>query len=271
MSRTFFATELEGVATFWRILRKDGVTLGFTSHDRALYFEGLHHRAAPGMVPSAIRKSSSLTSDSAEVQGVLSASSIRSKDLRAGRYDGAVIQIGAIDWESLDSVLLYHGTLGRITEEGNAFNAELVSAKSAFEDDLVPRTSPSCRAQFCGKGCNLSGLNFTTVHRVTLFDAEQNLAAFGQLDGALYVGGELRWLDGPDTGQRNEIMDHTADGLVLASPVDPDTTIGTRALLKEGCDHTLATCHSRFANAVNFRGEPFLPGNDLIARYPLPA
>ena len=270
MSRIFFATELEGVATFWRILRKDGVTLGFTSHDRALYFDGLNHRAAPGMVPSAIRKSSSLTSDSAEVQGVLSASSIRSDDLRAGRYDGAVVQIGAIDWETLDSMLLYHGTLGRITEDGNAFNAELVSAKAAFEEDLVPRTSPSCRAQFCGKGCNLSAANFTAIHRVTSVDPDQNLVAFSQVVGELYIGGELRWMDGPDTGRRSEIIDLDADGLILTDPVDPDTPPGTRAVLKEGCDHTIATCHSRFANAVNFRGEPFLPGNDLLARYPLP-
>jgi|GEM_PF-6257398 len=32
---------------------------------------------------------------------------------------------------------------------------------------------------------------------------------------------------------------------------------------------TLQTCAQRFANAVNFRGEPFVPGNDLVARYPV--
>ena len=38
--------------------------------------------------------------------------------------------------------------------------------------------------------------------------------------------------------------------------------------LIEGCDKRLATCAGRFANAVNFRGEPYLPGNDLLTRYP---
>ncbi|HKR91916.1 phage BR0599 family protein, partial [Novosphingobium sp.] len=37
------------------------------------------------------------------------------------------------------------------------------------------------------------------------------------------------------------------------------------------CDHTLNTCAARFSNAANFRGEPFLPGNDLLVRYPGPA
>ncbi|MFN7158060.1 MAG: phage BR0599 family protein, partial [Erythrobacter cryptus] len=45
---------------------------------------------------------------------------------------------------------------------------------------------------------------------------------------------------------------------------------GTRIELREGCDHTIATCAARFANAINFRGEPFLPGNDLLARYGQP-
>jgi len=38
--------------------------------------------------------------------------------------------------------------------------------------------------------------------------------------------------------------------------------------LTEGCDGALATCSGRFGNAVNFRGEPYLPGNDLLTRYP---
>ena len=43
---------------------------------------------------------------------------------------------------------------------------------------------------------------------------------------------------------------------------------GDRVELIEGCDKSLATCAGRFANALNFRGEPHLPGNDLLTRYP---
>jgi hypothetical protein len=41
-----------------------------------------------------------------------------------------------------------------------------------------------------------------------------------------------------------------------------------RIELREGCDKRFETCVSRFANAANFRGEPHLPGNDLLTRYP---
>jgi hypothetical protein len=35
-----------------------------------------------------------------------------------------------------------------------------------------------------------------------------------------------------------------------------------------GCDRALATCRDRFANVVNFRGFPHIPGNDFVLRYP---
>ena len=34
-----------------------------------------------------------------------------------------------------------------------------------------------------------------------------------------------------------------------------------------GCDKRFATCRDRFANAVNFRGFPHIPGNDFVMRY----
>ena len=46
MTRVWFDTPLETVATFWRVLRRDGVTLGFTTHDRDLRFDYDH--ALPG-------------------------------------------------------------------------------------------------------------------------------------------------------------------------------------------------------------------------------
>ena len=67
MSRVFLRETLEGAATFWRVLRRDGVTLGLTSHDRDLWFDGVRHRAAPGMQPSAIRRSADLAPDCAHL------------------------------------------------------------------------------------------------------------------------------------------------------------------------------------------------------------
>jgi uncharacterized phage protein (TIGR02218 family) len=35
-----------------------------------------------------------------------------------------------------------------------------------------------------------------------------------------------------------------------------------------GCDKRLENCRDRFANVVNFRGFPHIPGQDTVIRYP---
>jgi uncharacterized phage protein (TIGR02218 family) len=35
-----------------------------------------------------------------------------------------------------------------------------------------------------------------------------------------------------------------------------------------GCDKRYATCRDRFANGVNFRGFPHIPGNDFVVSFP---
>lgn len=268
MTRVFFGDPLEPVATFWRIARGDGVTLGFTSHDRDVWFDGVLHRAAPGMLPSAIRRTSALSGDSAEVQGALTHDALSAEDLANGRFDGARIAIGAVDWETLEHAVLYRGEIGAIGEEAGRFTAELRSAKALLEADPVPRTSPTCRAQFCGPGCTQSAVKFTHEAAVSAIDLEANRVAFaGGPAAASMRDGFLRWIDGPQAGLRMEVVSVDGDGLVLDVALDPALDLGTRALLREGCDHTVGTCAGRFGNSVNFQGEPYLPGNDLLARY----
>ena len=76
MRRAFFASELDTMASWWRIYRCDGVTLGFTTHDRDLWFDGIVHRAAPGMLPSAIRVTSGFEDDPGDIEGALSHASV---------------------------------------------------------------------------------------------------------------------------------------------------------------------------------------------------
>jgi len=271
-ARVFNRETLEPLATFWRVRRRDGVTLGLTSHDRDLWLGGLLHRAAPGMVPSAIRRTADLSPDSADVQGALTHDSIAAADLAGGRFDGAAVEIGVVDWETLESAVLYRGEIGGVAEEAGGFSAELRSAKADLEADTVPRTSPTCRARFCGPGCTLSAAKFTHEAVLAAVDLEANRVVFtGGPAPELMREGSLRWLSGPQAGTTMDVNFADTAGLVLGQALDPALQPGARALLREGCDHTLTTCHNRFGNAVNFQAEPFLPGNDLLARYPVPS
>lgn len=265
--RAFFDRDLDTVATFWRIYRRDGAMLAFTSHDRDLAFDGITHCAAPGMLPAAIRLTADLNPDDAEVEGAVSHASITAGDLSAGLFDAAQIEIGAVAWEALERRVLYSGSIGSIADDANAFSAELVSAKRALEQDLVPRTSPTCRAAFCGPGCNLSARDFTTTEILAGIDLDNNRVQVVGKSGPDYAEGRIRFLSGPQTGIPFAIVSADGGWFSLDRALVGGTLTGTRIELKQGCDHTIQTCNGRFGNAKNFRGEPFLPGNDLLARY----
>src|SRR3546814_1023523 len=70
------AADTTTFAFCWRVVRFDGVALGFTSHDRDLEIEGLIYRSAPGIAPSAVHLSAGLETDSMDVTGALSADEI---------------------------------------------------------------------------------------------------------------------------------------------------------------------------------------------------
>ncbi|MES2493490.1 MAG: DUF2163 domain-containing protein [Pseudomonadota bacterium] len=177
MTRIWFSQELETVAMFWRVARRDGLTFGFTTHDGDLWFDGVLHRAAPGMLPSAIRRSADFEPDSADVEGALNHDSIDATDLSLGRFDGARVAIGLVDWENLDRFVLYRGAIGSVAEDGSKFTASLVSRKAELQRDPIPRTSPSCRAAFCGPDCALSPARFTNVGQLLDADVDTNSVA----------------------------------------------------------------------------------------------
>jgi len=45
-----------------------------------------------------------------------------------------------------------------------------------------------------------------------------------------------------------------------------DIAIGDSFEIQAGCDKTFETCINRFNNAINFRGEPHMPGQDEILK-----
>jgi hypothetical protein len=62
--------------------------------------------------------------------------------------------------------------------------------------------------------------------------------------------------------------DATTKLITLWEPMPDVIAYGTTYEMSAGCDKTLATCRDRFDNVVSFRGEPHLPGQDVIASSP---
>lgn len=260
--------ELTTVALCWRVERRDGATIGLTSHDRDLAIGGLVYRAAPGMTPSAVRRSAALDADSMDVAGALSSAAIGEEDLLAGRWDGARVVLFATDWSAPgERVGLGEGTIGAVETRGSALTAELRGVAAALERPVVEETSPECRAELGDARCRVAMAGRRRLVRVT--DVAGAVLTVDAVEPAAnaWGGGRLRWFTGANSGLEDAVARSAGASVTLRAP---PRFAGGAALVElvEGCDKSLATCAGRFGNARNFRGEPFLPGVDLLTRYP---
>lgn len=266
--------ELSTIALCWRIERRDGVAVGLTAHDRDLTIDGLVHRSAPGMVPSSITRSVGLEAETMDVSGALVAGAITERDLLAGRWDGARVMLFAVDWTGKDwrggedRVDLGEGTIGAVEMRDGAFTAELRGGNAALDRPVVEATSPECRAELGDTRCRVAMAGRRRFGRVIACDGVVMTLDRVEPAADAYGGGLLRWFGGENGGLEQAIARSEGASVTLRSVPTLPVAAGALVELIEGCDRSIATCSARFGNATNFRGEPYLPGMDLLTRYP---
>lgn len=256
------------IAFCWRIERRDGAGLALTSHDCAIVRDGVTYRSDPGVAPAAVTRGLGLEPHSSEVSGALSAAALTDGDLRHGRWDGARIRLSAVDWESdlTEPVEMLAGELGDVAVAGNAFSADLVGAASLLKGSVCPSTSPQCRAEFGDKTCrfDLAGL----IRRASVVSSDGGELLLDRPFDEDFLFGRLRFLSGPNCGAATVILAVDDRTIRIRDLPRAPVESGCSIELRQGCDKRFETCSARFGNAANFRGEPHLPGNDLLTRYP---
>ena len=106
----------------WVLTRADGVTLGFTDHDRDLVVDGVTCRAATGWTAGAHETAAGFAPGLSAALGALDDAAVTAGDLEAGLYDGASVDGLQVDW-SLPTlfVRLWTARIARIRREGEAF------------------------------------------------------------------------------------------------------------------------------------------------------
>ncbi|AJP73128.1 DUF2163 domain-containing protein [Sphingomonas hengshuiensis] len=260
--------ELTTIALCWRVERRDGVAIGLTAHDRDLTIDGMTYRAAPGMTPSAIARSAALDADSMDVTGALTSAAISEADLLAGRWDGARVRVFATDWTAPDAgIALGEGTIGAVETQNGVLTAELRGVAAALERPVVEETSPECRAELGDARCRVAMAGRRRFARVIGSDGAVLTLDASEPSADCYGGGRLRWFGGANSGLEDAIA-HSAGAVVVLRRAPRFAAIGALVELSEGCAKSIAMCAERFGNAANFRGEPYLPGIDLLTRYP---
>jgi uncharacterized phage protein (TIGR02218 family) len=245
------------------------VAIGLTSHDRDLTVDGFPYRAAPGMTSSAIRREGGLEPDTMSVEGALTTGAITAADLIAGRWDGARVVLFACDWSAPgETVALGEGRLGAVSMREGGFSAELRGPGAALARAVSEECSPECRASLGDRRCRVPMAGRRRIARVATAEADMVTLDGPEPSGNAYGEGRLRWLGGANAGLESAVAASAGAGVTLRAAPPFVIEPGVLVEVEEGCDKRLATCADRFGNALNFRGEPYLPGTDLLTRYP---
>lgn len=158
-------------------------------------------------------------------------------------------------------VEFWHGYVAGMTLDGD--EATITCQQIGSQLKRTGRQRPAQRmcphALFdadCGLSAAAWGLDGTLISAA---GAVLTSGAFASQADGWWVGGMI------STGNTlRMIVAHTSDSITLTSGV-PGLAPGAAFTVYPGCDHTPATCNSKFGNALNYGGLPWLPTKNPFA------
>ncbi len=264
------------LAWCWRLTRADGQVFGFTDHDLPLVFDGTTFEPESGFTASEIRTGSDLSVDAQDAEGVLTSTTITETDILDGRWDNAEVEIWRVNWrDTSQRVLMRRGAIGQVRRGRVQFVAEMRSLSHVLNQTVGRTFQASCDAALGDVRCgvNLNDPAYKGSGTVVTVDSDRgftvsSLSAFA--DGWFALG-MLTWTSGANAGRKAEVLTHEVASTdvtvtLLEAPMRA-IAVGDSFNITAGCDKRFATCKARFANAVNFRGFPHIPGQDTVIRY----
>ena len=262
------------LAWCWVITRRDGQVFGFTDHDRTLPAAGVICEPESGLSAGETRTEAGFSPARAAVFGALNSARISESDLDNALWDGARVEVHRVDWSEPGlAYKAFTGEIGAVKRTSSGFEAE-VAGLSARLDRLIGRVfARSCDAELGDARCGVDlegGFSDGVSVDSVIGPGAVNVSGGPVRPEGWFENGVCRWISGPNAGALARITAHrpfAADALIELDPVPamaPEP--GDMAQLTAGCAKTFTDCRVKFANGVNFRGCPHMPGNDVLAR-----
>ena len=256
----------------WKLTLRSGQIIGFTDHDEAVVFDGVSFEAQAGFSSSEIHSSLGFAVDNLEASGALKSAQLDEVRLNAGDYDHASIEIWRVNWQdATQRILQRKGHLGEVNYGQGHFKAEVRGLAHLMNQPKGRLFQFGCDALLGDARCGVN-LNLGAFRGVaTIAAVRENSFDVSGLNGFAddwFTRGVLSWNIGPNAGRALAIKRHRA--FATSSRVDlwqvPKFVIaaGEQIIVNAGCDKQFATCKSKFANHLNFRGFPHMPGNDFV-------
>ena len=184
-----------------------------------------------------------------------------------GTLDGARVRL---DRAFLNGTSLI-GTVNMFSGRVATLKTGRTQAEITVNSDLellnvkIPRNlyQPSCQHTLYGSGCNAQRGGFAALGVVTDDGVTPTVGSFqvasANMANGYYDLGALIFVSGNQQGTMRTVKSWNNGVATLVNPLPFVPQAGDQVVLYPGCDKTQSTCASKFNNADNFRGFPFVP------------
>lgn len=247
------------MVTCLRMQMSAGKLLCFTDSDMDVFYENERYRAGGYFTPNSVVSSNELSEDNFSISGIIDGDLITKKAITSGDFSNSYIELFVI--KNNKKNILKTGWIGDISYNDNKFTASINSLSSKTNNLIGKCYSPNCRAEFADRYCKLNKGNYSFSGEVTaLIDSYSFIDSSRNEPNDYFSQGVLEFISGQNKGKKYNIFSFQRHQISIDSTTIQEIKIGDSYIVTAGCNKSLHECINKFSNAVNFRGEPYIPG-----------
>lgn len=267
------------LARCWVLQRRDGGRAGFTDHDRPLRLGAVSCEPGSAFSGSALETDLGLSVGGGEIMGALASETLKLAGAEAEAWREARAELWLVNWRDPEQrFLLSAGKIGEIQRNRGFFSAEFRSLTADLNVPSGRVYQRQCDAQLGDRRCgvDLEGPAFRTLATVVeiAHPARFRIGGADSFAPGFFLRGTIRWSGGANGGILSDVRadDRASPGagrwIQIWTRPPAEVALGDALAIHAGCDKLKATCRTKFANLLNFRGFDQIPGDDAANSYP---
>ena len=235
-----------------------------TSHDEDVVFKGVPYIQTTGLSHTGVEASNEEEVNAIEI-------TIPSNHRIAEKFAGIIPgkRVFAEVWKS------HRSEIGGTEELVIAFEGFVATVRFRGAIDFVLKCRPSsdifrstgpryvysvlCNHTLYDARCKVSRSSFQHDGTITAISGDVITVNGASGLGATYFEGGFAEFPAGLGEEYRLILSQSGDDMRLLLPFADSSALGQTVRLFAGCKHDLATCNSKFANAINYGGTPYVP------------
>jgi len=263
------------LAHLLKITRTDSAVFAFTSHVDDVTIDSVDYISAQGLNVSRIENTAGLAVDNLELTTLDDGTLFTHVDVLGGVWKNAKFEIFRYNYNTPSDGLetMMTGMIGEVRLNNGHVVMEMRGLQQFLQQPVGSVMSKTCRARLGDAGCTVDLTPFTYTGTITGVTSSQVFADSSRTEADDWFGyGLLTFTSGPLTGLTQKVKSWTLSTktFMLVLPMFRQVTVGTTYTVIAGCRKRLMEdCVAKYGNAINFQGEPHVPGLDEMVKSPL--